>query len=1184
MFFLNKYINSKAQRSAQDRVAIGFEKSLAIWFCLLFIGTLPLTAQHRLEVPITSGTDDVEEAGSSSSNPGAIHRGKTDLELVEDGAAGAQTVGLRFQNVALPVGARITYAYIQFTCDETAGTPGTKFITMENTADAAVFDIWPYELTNRNKLGASVAWSNIPEWDRSGAQGPAQRTSNLAELVQEVVDLPDWNSGQSMAFFITGAGTRVADSYDGDPQMAPRLVVEYLDGSYPMGEFPVSRQSVWKYLDGGAVPPADWTTPGFDDSNWANDQGGLGYGNGFETTTLDFGGDPNMKATTYYFRHDFEVSNAIEVDSLLLRIRYDDGIVVYLNGDEILRENMPAGPITSQTLATQAMNGYQEELYHEFRLPVDLEDGQNLLAVEVHQASLNSDDLAFDMEMYPTRSPLAPATLPLFGQAEWGYRDSLVNLDGESWATSGYNASDWQYGQAPLGYGTQSLPNTTLDFGTDPTQKPMTAYFRREVFLTSLNQLPDSLYLGLRRDDGAVVFINGEEVWRSNMPVGTLTANSPAARALYDETEQYATKVISSGYFQPGLNVIGVEVHQYRRQDMDLIFDLEIMPVPQLPGDVGNCSGSEAHISCIADLGPSQPGNRLEVASSHRWQMLVQAGEILPDGSMMASGQHASLFLPGGNSQQGTLWLGYEKVPASLRQLGLGLNTDTHLWELQSSDNHSFDLLDWGETGPLTAGKMTPWGTMAFAEGAMIPGDYNADGRQDQGWILEVDPQGGQITGGKSFAMGRLARRAMAFGPDGKTVYFGSEAGFLYKFVADQYGNLSEGDLFALQLNDPMAGEEPIGRSATWLPLGDLTAAQLENLSTFTDPKATTFGSIESMIIHPSNGQVYFSLPTAGRIYRFTESAGQVQDFEVFAGGQQYLLPSNAGTEWADWGNGPGAMAFDDQGNLWVSQEGTQPRLWMLGAGHTRLSPQIRLVASLPIGTRIKDLTFSDDQRYAFLSVQAWNPGVALQPDASYAPKQLDQDAILVLARKENLGQQAPDAGFISNRQEVFVGENVLFTLATSPQPDTVWWKFEGGFPGESQSMNPEVSYADEGEYAVQLVVANRGGRDTLIEKAYIQVKKNTTNLVELADGLTMQVYPNPVVDRLHLHTDGGKGQAFQAELWTLDGRKLTTLHEGQVPTGSAEWAWKVSDLASGPVLLRVSLGDEQHSQIIWLP
>lgn len=160
--------------------------------------------------------------------------------------------------------------------------------------------------------------------------------------------------------------------------------------------------STWKYSDATTAPPANWNQAAFNDANWASGPAQLGYGDGDETTTLSFGGDANEKTPSYYFRTAFNVTNPSTVSGLVARLKADDGAVVYLNGNEIWRVNMPTAPavIGFDTYANSAISGTGENAWNEMSVPVSaLVTGQNLVAVEVHQSDATSSDISFDFEL-----------------------------------------------------------------------------------------------------------------------------------------------------------------------------------------------------------------------------------------------------------------------------------------------------------------------------------------------------------------------------------------------------------------------------------------------------------------------------------------------------------------------------------------------------------------------------------------------------------------------------------------------------------------------------------------------------------------------------------------------------------------------------------------------------------------
>jgi len=162
----------------------------------------------------------------------------------------------------------------------------------------------------------------------------------------------------------------------------------------------VPRGSVWRYRDGGQVPAGAWTQVDYADGDWASGPAELGYGDGDEATVVSDGGNPNARAITTYFRHRFSVSGAASLRRLDSRLLCDDGCVVYLNGSELRRDNLPAGAIGPATTASAAIGGAAESAWSTAsHAPTALREGENVLAVEVHQSSPTSSDISVDFEL-----------------------------------------------------------------------------------------------------------------------------------------------------------------------------------------------------------------------------------------------------------------------------------------------------------------------------------------------------------------------------------------------------------------------------------------------------------------------------------------------------------------------------------------------------------------------------------------------------------------------------------------------------------------------------------------------------------------------------------------------------------------------------------------------------------------
>jgi hypothetical protein len=161
----------------------------------------------------------------------------------------------------------------------------------------------------------------------------------------------------------------------------------------------IASGSLWKYLDDGSNQGTAWQSLAYDDSAWSSGSAPLGYGDPM-TTTIGYGPDPNNKYITYYFRKELNIADVSAIPSLTIKFRRDDGGLVYINGTEVIRSNMPDGSINYLTTAVTPQSGAQETTYYPFVVSSSyLSNGNNMIAVEIHQVSANSSDLGFDIEV-----------------------------------------------------------------------------------------------------------------------------------------------------------------------------------------------------------------------------------------------------------------------------------------------------------------------------------------------------------------------------------------------------------------------------------------------------------------------------------------------------------------------------------------------------------------------------------------------------------------------------------------------------------------------------------------------------------------------------------------------------------------------------------------------------------------
>ena len=198
-------------------------------------------------------------------------------------------------------------------------------------------------------------------------------------------------------------GLRVSVS-DGESSSSDDLMVLVIRGTDERTLLPLG--STWRYRDTGEDQGAAWRAPGFVDTAWKSGRAQLGYGDGDEATVVGFGPDSANKFITTYFRTRFDLAGIAAIQSLTLGIVRDDGPVVYLNGIEVYRNNLPESEILFGSPANSAIGGADEGALLE--APIDLaalREGENVLAVEMHQSGRGSSDLSFDLQLTARRLP-----------------------------------------------------------------------------------------------------------------------------------------------------------------------------------------------------------------------------------------------------------------------------------------------------------------------------------------------------------------------------------------------------------------------------------------------------------------------------------------------------------------------------------------------------------------------------------------------------------------------------------------------------------------------------------------------------------------------------------------------------------------------------------------------------------
>lgn len=157
----------------------------------------------------------------------------------------------------------------------------------------------------------------------------------------------------------------------------------------------IAKGDPWKYFEGKTHPGITWHHLDFDDESWKTGRTGIGYGDGDDATLLVSMEDGYLAV---YTRKTFQVEDASKVQKLQLLADYDDGFVCFLNGQEVARRNVPVAQDHRTATSSQHEAGESESVDLSPAVPL-LRTGWNVLAIEVHNASLGSSDLSLIPEL-----------------------------------------------------------------------------------------------------------------------------------------------------------------------------------------------------------------------------------------------------------------------------------------------------------------------------------------------------------------------------------------------------------------------------------------------------------------------------------------------------------------------------------------------------------------------------------------------------------------------------------------------------------------------------------------------------------------------------------------------------------------------------------------------------------------
>lgn len=353
------------------------------------------------------------------------------------------------------------------------GTPFSRIFTVENTGGQNLTNISAVTLTNNTVFTVKTNIPGTPLTLSGGASTTfeIEFTPSSANTFSDTVTLTSDDPDEgTYTFAISGNG------------VTPALI---------------NAGAVWKYYDAANQPSNDgegdsWKVLNFNDTTWASGQAELGYGD-TQVTLI------NSATEVGYFRRTINVPDHTIYNSLDMEALRDDGIIVYINGIEAWRDNMPQGAVSYSTFAPSVASD-DGAVWQTKSVQNLLVTGNNIIAVEVHQESATSSDISFDFKLNGSAAIISPVTRGPYLQS--GTSNSVI----VKWRTSMATDTKVNYGIA-LG----SL-NSTVSDATMTTE--------HEIEITGL--APNTVYYYELADTGGVYLPESSEMYIKTAPsIGT---------------------------------------------------------------------------------------------------------------------------------------------------------------------------------------------------------------------------------------------------------------------------------------------------------------------------------------------------------------------------------------------------------------------------------------------------------------------------------------------------------------------------------------------------------------------------------------------------------------------------------------------------------------------------------------
>lgn len=333
------------------------------------------------------------------------------------------------------------------------------------------------------------SWSN-QGWGYVTVTNQTDMDNTYGNFLAQVKYLAE-NAGMSAAVYTQL--TDVENEVDGLITYDRRVIkpdVTHIRATNQFTIIPMSYQAImntsqetgqtWNYTT--SAPIANWTKPGFDDSNWTSGQGGFGTGG-----TLGSIARTTWNSSDIWLRKHFNPGplTASEMENLVFRVHHDDDVEIYING---VLAFSASGYITM----------YMNFDFNQAGRNAIIANSDNVIAVHCHQEWGGQD---IDVGIYALTSYDPIMDTSQFAEQKWNYTTSTPAIN---WINTGFNDSSWKSG--PGGFGTNGTPNAVIGTTWNSSDIWLRKYFNPGSLKATQRE---NLVFRVHHDDEIEIYING---------------------------------------------------------------------------------------------------------------------------------------------------------------------------------------------------------------------------------------------------------------------------------------------------------------------------------------------------------------------------------------------------------------------------------------------------------------------------------------------------------------------------------------------------------------------------------------------------------------------------------------------------------------------------------------------------